>query len=43
MEDTVIVVWYNGRVVTNEDGSWEYINGRNKARVIRSNYTYEEL
>ena len=39
----MIVVRYNGRFVTNEDGSWEYINGRNKARVIRSNCTYEEL
>ena len=43
MEDTMIVVRYNGRFVTNEDRSWEYINERNKVRVIRSNCTYEEL
>ena len=43
MEDIVIFVRYNRTFVTNEDGSWEYINGRNKVRVIRSNCTYEEL
>ena len=39
----MIVVRYNGRFVTNEDGSCEYINRRNKARVIRSNCTYDGL
>ena len=43
MDDTMIIVWYNERFVTNKDGNWEYINGGDKVRVIRLNCTYKEL
>ena len=43
MEDTVIIIRHNGRIVTNEDGSWEYVNVRNKVKVTWSSYTYKEL
>ena len=42
MENIVIVVRYNEKFIANEDWSWEYINGRNIIRVIRSNYTNKE-
>ena len=44
MDDTVIVIRYNGRFVMNEtERKWEYLNGRNKARIIKTNCTYQEL
>ena len=44
MDDIVIVIRYNGRFVMNEtERKWEYLNGRNKARIIKTNCTYQEL
>ena len=44
MDDTVIVIRYNGMFVMNEvEGNWEYLNGRNKARLIKTQCTHKEL
>ena len=44
MDDVVIVIRYNGRFVMNEvEGNWEYLNGKNKARLIKTNCTHKEL
>ena len=44
MTDTVVVVRYDGMFIVNEaEGNWEYLNGKNKARIIKTSCSYKEL
>lgn len=42
-ETALVVIRYDGRFEIGADGNWGYINGRNKARLIQTKCTYNEL
>lgn len=42
-ETALVVIRYDGRFEIVADGNWGYINGRNKARLIQTKCTYNEL